>query len=468
MPISDDFCRIELTKIIIRRDERQRRNLALDDQGMERSIAKHGVLEPVIITRDGVLVAGERRLEFSRKLGLEDIPFRYLDQLNDHELRIIELEENIKRRQLDWQDIVKSVRDIHDLYCQMDSSWTQAKTEAQICLNQGMISRYIKLAENMHLEGVRQAGSINEADNFLSRRTAREQGAAMIELLSPSPMARGVAALFEPNEFTSPSGVTTIYNKETTLPIAPPFDGESILNVSFGDWWPRYAGPKFNLIHCDFPYGGEEFAGPQMSKTAFQDGRLYDSSPTTFDELLTQLCEALPHIMSVSGHLMFWYRAQTWELSKLIVLFNKMCPSLDFHPMPLVWLKSDNSGVASDPRRGPRHIYEVCLLASRGGHQIVRVKADAYGAPTDRRIHPSCKPEPVLRHFMEMLVDDSTLMLDPTCGSGSALRAAESLGAKHVLGLEIDSEMCQIARQELRKSRLVAKGAQLIKSEDLF
>ena len=466
MPISDDFGRIELTRIIIRRDERQRRNLALDDQGMERSIAKHGVLEPVIITRDGVLVAGERRLEFSRKLGLEDIPFRYLDQLNDHELRIIELEENIKRRQLDWQDIVKSVRDIHDLYCQMDSTWTQAKTEAQICLNQGMISRYIKLAENMHLEGVRQAGSINEADNFLSRRTAREQGAAMIELLSPSPMTSQLREIYTNTPDALGSG--TVHQEEMPKTSVPAIDSESVLNVSFGDWWPSYAGPKFNLIHCDFPYGGEEFAGPQMSKTAFQDGRLYDSSSTTFDELLTQLCEALPHIMSVSGHLMFWYRAQTWELSKLIVLFNKMCPSLDFHPMPLIWLKTDNSGVASDPRRGPRHIYEVCLLASRGGHQIVRVKADAYGAPTDRRIHPSCKPEPVLRHFMEMLVDDSTLLLDPTCGSGSALRAAESLGAKHVLGLEIDPEMTQLARQELRKSRLVAKGAQLISSTDIM
>jgi DNA modification methylase len=44
------------------------------------------------------------------------------------------------------------------------------------------------------------------------------------------------------------------------------------------------------------------------------------------------------------------------------------------------------------------------------------------------------KPEAILRHFFEMFVDENTLMLDPTCGSGTALRAAKSLGA--ALGIE--------------------------------
>jgi predicted RNA methylase len=46
-------------------------------------------------------------------------------------------------------------------------------------------------------------------------------------------------------------------------------------------------------------------------------------------------------------------------------------------------------------------------------------------------------------------------MLDPTAGSGAALRAAEALGARRVLGLEIDREMAVIAAQELHNSRLM-------------
>jgi site-specific DNA-methyltransferase (adenine-specific) len=63
------------------------------------------------------------------------------------------------------------------------------------------------------------------------------------------------------------------------------------------------------------------------------------------------------------------------------------------------------------------------------------------------------KPEPMLRHFFGMLVDENTVMLDPTCGSGSSLRAAESLGAKHVLGLELNPEFAALAREALKRSR---------------
>jgi len=51
----------------------------------------------------------------------------------------------------------------------------------------------------------------------------------------------------------------------------------------------------------------------------------------------------------------------------------------------------------------------------------------------------------MLRHFFQMFVDNGTRMLDPTCGSGSALRAAVSAGAENVLGLEMDKEYFDVA-----------------------
>jgi DNA modification methylase len=68
------------------------------------------------------------------------------------------------------------------------------------------------------------------------------------------------------------------------------------------------------------------------------------------------------------------------------------------------------------------------------------------------------KPEPMLRHFFGMLVDENTVMLDPTCGSGSALRAAESLGAKYVLGLESNEEFADRAREALAQFRTLRKA----------
>ena len=116
-------------------------------------------------------------------------------------------------------------------------------------------------------------------------------------------------------------------------------------------------------------------------------------------------------------------------------------------------------GILADPNRSPRHVYETALVASQEDRLIVRSVSDTYGAPTDKSHHPSTKPEPVLRHFLAMFIDENSRVLDPTCGSGSALRAAESLGAKYVLGVESDPEHYAAAQSALRTFRTLRKVA---------
>ena len=57
------------------------------------------------------------------------------------------------------------------------------------------------------------------------------------------------------------------------------------------------------------------------------------------------------------------------------------------------------------------------------------------------------KSQDMLEHFFRMVVDENTRLLDPTCGSGSSLRAADNLGAASVLGLEINPEFADNARR---------------------
>lgn len=51
----------------------------------------------------------------------------------------------------------------------------------------------------------------------------------------------------------------------------------------------------------------------------------------------------------------------------------------------------------------------------------------------------------MLQHFFRMFVDESTVMLDPTMGSGNAILAAEESSPKFVLGLEALEEIYQNA-----------------------
>ena len=79
--------------------------------------------------------------------------------------------------------------------------------------------------------------------------------------------------------------------------------------------------------------------------------------------------------------------------------------------------------------------------------------SDTYSSPSDNALHMSAKPEPMLRYFMGMFCDEHSRVLDPTCGSGSALRAAESLKAERVLGLETNPEMVKVANTALLQAR---------------
>ena len=59
------------------------------------------------------------------------------------------------------------------------------------------------------------------------------------------------------------------------------------------------------------------------------------------------------------------------------------------------------------------------------------------------------KPQAVLRHYFRMLVDGHSSLLDPTCGSGSAVRAAVATGAGRFLGIELNKDFADEADRAL-------------------
>jgi DNA modification methylase len=178
---------------------------------------------------------------------------------------------------------------------------------------------------------------------------------------------------------------------------------------------------------------------------------MYDDNPKLYVELLDCFCENLDRFFAEFGWCMFWYSERMNRFTRDTFRFK--APTFNVQLNPLIWVHSDNAGISPDHRHRPRHIYDSCLLLSRGDVPIVRVKSDAYASPTDHKLHPSTKPVPMLKHFFEMFVDEHTSVFDPTCGSGAALRAAEALGANRVLGIEADWERCEIARKALQDSR---------------
>src|SRR4051812_30493594 len=105
--ISGEFHIGPIDQITIIREERLRKKIETAD--LEASIRARGLIHPIVITRDFVLVAGERRLTACRKIGYTNIAYQFVDETDPIILRLIELEENTKRSDLSWQEINDAV-----------------------------------------------------------------------------------------------------------------------------------------------------------------------------------------------------------------------------------------------------------------------------------------------------------------------------------------------------------------------
>lgn len=77
-----------------------------DMEPLIESIRRHGLLNPVTLTRDKRLIAGYRRIQAAKALGWEEIECHYLETESKLDLLMIEAEENMTRRDFTKEEIL--------------------------------------------------------------------------------------------------------------------------------------------------------------------------------------------------------------------------------------------------------------------------------------------------------------------------------------------------------------------------
>lgn len=75
----------------------------------------HGLLNPIVITRDYMLIAGQRRLESAKKLGWEHIEVTIVDAPTRIQKLELEIEENIHRKDFTTDEIVDAYSKLEGL-----------------------------------------------------------------------------------------------------------------------------------------------------------------------------------------------------------------------------------------------------------------------------------------------------------------------------------------------------------------
>lgn len=418
---------------IVINPDRQRRNLG-DISDIKESISTSGLMNPIIITRQNVLVAGERRLTACTQLGYDTITTRYIETLDEIELHLIELEENVKRLDLSWQDKVRATQKYHELCSERNGSWTNEQTAEALGVSSKLISEDIMVAKAINNDPELEAlPNKSTALNRERRRISRSSVKAQSDVADMVTKSIAPPTNADDGDATTPAPVPTPRKRPVT-----------IHNAKFQEWAAAYNGPKFNFLHCDFPYGVN--AGDKIGQSSAGSAGGYSDKPEDYFALLDYFLLTFAHNhLEEQAHCMFWFSMDFY--TETVQAFSEA--GWVVNPFPLVWHKSDNKGIIPDSNRGGRRTYETALHCTLGDRMIVKPVANSFAAATTKDFHMSEKPHSMLEHFFRMFVDKSTVMLDPTCGGGMALKVGEEQGAKLIHGVEMDKEYAARATENL-------------------
>lgn len=228
----------------------------------------------------------------------------------------------------------------------------------------------------------------------------------------------------------------------------------------------RYGIPKAQLIIADIPYniGKNAYASnPMWYKDGEIDKGQSDKAGANFfnrDESFNVI-----NFMKFARKLLIKEPKETGKSPAMIVFCSwQQIPMLQAqaekegfkHAFPLVFTKRTSSQVLKANMRIVGAT-EFALVIYRDklpkfnnhGHMILdhmNWEVDT-GYP---KIHPTQKPIPVLKRLIEIFTDEGDVVIDPTAGSGSTLRAAAEL-KRNAYGFEVERKIYDKAKKVMLK-----------------
>lgn len=471
---------VDLNLIDVRPD-RQRADLG-DLEELKQSIINLGLINPIVVEKkeddSGYwVIAGERRLRALQALAIEAGEFnhqaevRLFNQLDENQKQLIELDENIKRKNLSWQEYVRALNKIWLLIG--DGRMSQEACAAQIGVSKSALNRALSVFEYLEDDRVKNATDFANAYNVVKRINDRKMANVMIETLdtideilddggnikdggeSNSGKLEGSVQTTIGNagtngSKTSTAGRTGISSAEGQMDLEDFLAGDNtnsssvnlanksagapyrIIQGDFFKWASEYKGRPFDLIHCDFPYGIEHDRSSQGKTDTFG---AYEDSEDIYKKLVEGLLANRDKIIAPSANVICWLslRYARWTIDKFTEAgFTHLL-------QPFIWHKNDGKGIIADPACGMRNCGEYALIFVRNRRKVAKIISNIIAAPATKHFHASEKPRAVLDKLLSAFVDDSSRVLDPTCGSGTAIQAAWKNKAKEALGIEMDA-----------------------------
>ena len=406
-----------------------------DLEALCESIKEKGILQPITVSTDLVLLAGERRITAAKLAGLTKIPALVREVLGEIDAREVELFENIHRKSFTWDEEARLIRDIDELYKAQNVDWSGRKTAQLLDKGVASVSRAIQLAKA--IDAVPELGEMKTADEAFKTLKVMEEQAIVQELRSRQ--ANPENPIFK-------HGVgDAIRIAEANYQIGDVFKGLAELR----------SGGVVDLIECDPPYGidlGEVKAGNSSTITNY-----HEVERSSYPEFMKKLCAELFRVANRNAWLVFWYGPTHHQLT----LESLRNAGWLVDEIPNIWHKAN--GQTLQPELYLARCYEPFFLCRKGQPILYkRGRSNVFtypGVPGNQKYHPTERPVELIEELLNLLVASNQVVLVPFLGSGATLRACYNNGNK-AFGWDLNPEYRDkfLLKVEEDSRKLLANG----------
>lgn len=422
----------------------------LDDLAL--SISEHGLIQPIVITSDHRLIAGERRLRAHRLLNAKTIKVVYLECVDDAHKTILEATENIVRRQFTWQEQVLAIDKVHrhqsTIYALKSEAWGVRETGRMLNTAKSSIQRATFIAGFLRANDpeVVNAGGLKEAFAVLLKRREDELARALVASSLPktnvtqTPVPRtvitddeffaemgstgfqpGIGAPVDLDEV--PGGGNGFRGAVTTvIPLSTMFHHADA--VAFTRTLPA---ESFDAVITDWPYGND----PDMMEHAVDLTNLREThEPEYCKKLHADIVPEIFRVLKPNSWFITWTDMDLWEYDKQLCL----AAGFKVQRWPLTWHKTSSCSNGAAQYNFTKNS-EIAIVCRKGNATLLKQQASSIwsgGSDAESKAlgHAFAKPFGLWEWILNATCLRGATTFDPFVGSGSSTIPAIRLGLR--------------------------------------
>lgn len=397
--------------------------------GLKISLTQKGLIHPIVLMKyeelysgfSYFLLAGGRRLRAAKELKWDKVPARiYPPGLNAYEIRIIELEENIRREDLTDAERIRMTKQVHDLYTELYGKKTSTSPNAKghsyrdtaqkLGVSVGKVSGDLEIAQWLEdIPELEKLGGRKEIRQAISQAKKKVTRSKALESMKDDPLLQGSKSLEEAYH------VGDFFELCKTLP-----DGSA------------------DLVDLDIDYPmdvAEMHPKVEMDKKV---GVYTAVSKEEYPNLLQKALKESYRILNVDSWCLVWFGMEYF--SEIQVWAKAIGFKTGWYYAD--WFKGENFSHCRNPRYNLRHSKEHFFYLKKGSPEIQKPHSDTFDVTPNvpsQRVHPYEKPARLMLSIFEIFLPEGSRIVVPFAGGGKSLIA----GALHkcsVWGCDLSEE----------------------------